>query len=228
MQFSTSLIALAATVFFGAHAAPTGNARRDNDVVGTGTPNLVKYVGSSDKDKAFIPEGAGVINTDKIVPQQYRPKTKPVVPITKEGDDKTDAGVPTIKEGDDKVNNTGIATPEDPDSSVDDFVQHGGALCQHQQMSYRVLQAYSLRAYSGVDDAPKVCGNLWHNLRRFPACAAASDASCRAGTDKGELIWHFVASTFCNPGMVQAAWYEATHNDYGAAECKSVEQLGFR
>ncbi|KAK1728956.1 hypothetical protein CaCOL14_008579 [Colletotrichum acutatum] len=242
MQFSTSLIALAATVFFGAHGAPTGNAHRDNDVVGTGTPNLVKYVGASDKDKAFIPEGAGVINTDKVVPQQYRPKAKPVIPITKEGDgkvdtnvpitkdgdDKTNAGIPTIKEGDGKVNNTDIATPEAPDSSVDDFIQHGGALCQHQQLKRRVLHAYSLKAYSGVDDAPKVCGDLWHNLRRFPGCAAASDASCRAGTDKGELIWHFVASTFCNAGMVQSAWYEATHNDYGAAECKDVEQLGFR
>ncbi|KAK1465478.1 hypothetical protein CCUS01_07596 [Colletotrichum cuscutae] len=242
MQFSATLIVLAAAVFFGADAAPAGNVRRDKPVVSEGIPNLVKYVGAGEKDKAFIPEGAGVINTDKAVPLQYVPKAKPVppiakegdgkadknVPTTKDGDDKTDAGVPTIKEGDGKVNNTDIATPEAPDSSVDDFVQHGGALCQHQEMKRRVLHAYSLKAYSGVDDAPKVCGDLWRNLRRFSGCFAASDASCRAGTDKGELIWHFVASTFCDVGMVQSAWYEATHNKYGAAECKDVEQLGFR
>ncbi|KXH36088.1 hypothetical protein CNYM01_10333 [Colletotrichum nymphaeae SA-01] len=228
MQFSTSLIVLAAAVFFGADAAPAGNVRRDPPVVSEGIPNLVKYVGAGEKDKAFIPEGAGVINTDKAVPVQYVPKAKPVVPITKEGNGKVDTNIPTIKEGDGKVNNTDIATPEAPDSSVDDFIQHGGALCQHQNMELRVLHAYSLKAYSGVDDVPKVCGDLWTKLRRHSGCLAASDASCRAGTDKGELIWHFVASTFCNVGMVQSAWWEATHNEYGAVECKDVEKLGFR
>ncbi|KXH37578.1 hypothetical protein CSAL01_07489 [Colletotrichum salicis] len=260
MQFSATLIALAATVFFGAQAAPTGIVNTDTGVVNT--------------DKAVIPEGATVeINTDKAVISVGVGKVKPGlpilakgesnvkpglpnlrkaddkintdVPIVREGDRKTDTDVPIIREGG-RVDDTNVPIPKEgedkvdtdmgnkkpipthevkPDpNQVDDFAQNSGAICQRKTHPAHVLHSYALKANSGVDDVPKVCGDLWYNLHRFPGCASASQANCYKGIEEGSLVWLFTASNFCNPGMVQSAWYEATHNDYGAAVCVNVKE----
>ncbi|KAK1674743.1 hypothetical protein BDP55DRAFT_632807 [Colletotrichum godetiae] len=250
MQFSTTLIALAAAVFFGAQAAPTGIINRDTGVVNT--------------DKAVIPEGATVeINTDKAVISVGVGKVKAGLPIFTKGESNVKPGLPNLRKADDKVNtdvpiireggrvdDTSVPIPKEgygkvdtdmgnkkptptpevnPDpNQVDDFTQHSGAICQSKTHPAHVLHSYALKANSGVDDVPKVCGDLWYNLHRFPGCAAASQTNCYKGTEEGSLIWLFTASNFCNPGMVQSTWYEATHNDYGAAVCVNVKELTIR
>src|ERR1051326_5418482 len=74
---------------------------------------------------------------------------------------------------------------------------------------------YTITA-SGVDDIPGVCGGLWDNLKRFSSCVASSTY---CGGDNGNLKWQFTASLFCNGGMVESTWWEATHNKFGEIHC---------
>ncbi|PGH12249.1 hypothetical protein AJ79_04429 [Helicocarpus griseus UAMH5409] len=72
----------------------------------------------------------------------------------------------------------------------------------------------------GVDDIPGICGGLWDNLNRFPACASSSQTSCGQGSNgPGHLHWEFTVTIYCNPGMVESAWWEATRNRFGAITC---------
>lgn len=90
--------------------------------------------------------------------------------------------------------------------------------------SCRVIkQAGMLATYweikaTGVEDVPGVCGGLWDNLKRFPACIVVHDASCR-DEGSGRLRWYFGIDAGCNNGMVQSTWWEATKNKYGAVGC---------
>ena len=65
---------------------------------------------------------------------------------------------------------------------------------------------------------PGICGGLWDNLKQFADCIGVGDASCD-GTD-GNLSWQFTDGGSCNKGMVEATWYDATKNAYGAIECE--------
>lgn len=72
-----------------------------------------------------------------------------------------------------------------------------------------------------VLDVPGICGGLWDNLKRFSDCSTPSATSCGGGESgvTGPLEWKFAASQYCNPGMVESTWWEATKNDFGGIEC---------
>ncbi|PSN62354.1 hypothetical protein BS50DRAFT_679779 [Corynespora cassiicola Philippines] len=70
----------------------------------------------------------------------------------------------------------------------------------------------------GVPDIPGVCGGLWDNLKQFADCIGVGSAHCGA-TDAGELNWKFTNGGSCNPGMVEATWWDATKNEWGAIDC---------
>ncbi|KAI9853772.1 MAG: hypothetical protein M1813_001814 [Trichoglossum hirsutum] len=72
-----------------------------------------------------------------------------------------------------------------------------------------------------VDNVPNisdVCGGLWDNLKYFAACVA-SEPSCGAVGPGNPLQWKFNVGAGCNGGMVESAWWEATHNKYGSISC---------
>ncbi|KAF2643999.1 hypothetical protein P280DRAFT_466706 [Massarina eburnea CBS 473.64] len=76
---------------------------------------------------------------------------------------------------------------------------------------------YTVHADS-VDDVPGICGGLWDNLKQFNSNCVPTTTSCGVGTPGG-LTWVFTASGFCNEGMVEATWYDATKNKFGSITC---------
>ncbi|KAH8647756.1 hypothetical protein BX600DRAFT_443102 [Xylariales sp. PMI_506] len=86
-----------------------------------------------------------------------------------------------------------------------------------------VVQNNAVKTYivtaSGLGDVPGTCGGLWDNLKRFADCAGVSNPECDDGGTQGNLFWRFTVSTFCNAGMVESTWWEATQNDYGSISC---------
>lgn len=69
-----------------------------------------------------------------------------------------------------------------------------------------------------------ICHKFWRGLRQFGQCSATS-TDCSPwnnntyGLQKHGVKAHFWTSVFCNGGMVQAAFWEGTHNDYGGLNC---------
>lgn len=65
-----------------------------------------------------------------------------------------------------------------------------------------------------------VCHRFWIGLKQFPLCVVTPIVSC--GPQKGEettLFAIFHTSIFCNSGMVEAAFWEATDNKFGSVSC---------
>jgi len=56
----------------------------------------------------------------------------------------------------------------------------------------------------------KICGNLWHELRRWPLCTVTPKNGCGAVGNR-TLEWHFHTPLLCNPGMVRSAYWEGTY-----------------
>lgn len=73
---------------------------------------------------------------------------------------------------------------------------------------------------TGVDDIGGTCGGLWDNLKGFGLCGA-SDTVCEEDEFDGKSIlkWKFRVPIFCSDGSVEAAWWEATRNQYGSINC---------
>ncbi|KAF5854648.1 hypothetical protein GGP41_007431 [Bipolaris sorokiniana] len=61
------------------------------------------------------------------------------------------------------------------------------------------------------------CGGLWDNMKSFQGDCPISDAWC--GGENGLLEWKFTTPSTCGPGAVEAAWWEATKNEFGAIVC---------
>ncbi|KAK1954696.1 hypothetical protein LY78DRAFT_439398 [Colletotrichum sublineola] len=80
-----------------------------------------------------------------------------------------------------------------------------------------IFGAYHTITVSGVDDIPKVCGDLWAAIDKFPVCRMLVKTSC-GGTD-GYLEWKFHAGFSCNFGLVASSWYSATKNKLGVLDC---------
>ncbi|TQN73004.1 hypothetical protein CSHISOI_02495 [Colletotrichum shisoi] len=117
------------------------------------------------------------------------------------------------------------ASNPDAPTVADGFVQNESrAICQHR--AYPVSQHYSVLSSPGmarVEDIAAVCGRLWRGLHHHAGCAAITEPSCGEHEYmEGVLEWHFSGSSFCNVGMVESAWWEATHNDHGRLECRDV------
>lgn len=58
----------------------------------------------------------------------------------------------------------------------------------------------------------KICGNLWHELKKWPGCVVSPKNGC--GPVEGgnrTLEWYFHTAMFCNAGMVRSAYWEATY-----------------
>ncbi|KAF2643998.1 hypothetical protein P280DRAFT_466705 [Massarina eburnea CBS 473.64] len=70
---------------------------------------------------------------------------------------------------------------------------------------------------SGVDDIPGICGGLWDNLKQFNACIGVGVPDC--GGEDGELTWQFSNGSSCNGGDIEATWWDATKNKFGAIQC---------
>ncbi|KAF6808537.1 hypothetical protein CSOJ01_07486 [Colletotrichum sojae] len=90
------------------------------------------------------------------------------------------------------------------------------AVCEN--FGNKALPRWQVSA-SGVDDVPGKCGGLWDNLNGFPGCGK-SLTYC--GGTNGNLVWNFVGSSGCNPGLVEAVWWRATKNKFGAISCPST------
>ena len=79
------------------------------------------------------------------------------------------------------------------------------------------LYTYIINA-DGVDNISGICGSLWDNLKRFPACVASA-TSCGPVGPGNPLQWKFNVGLGCNSGMVESTWWEATHNRFGSIDC---------
>ncbi|KAK7178431.1 hypothetical protein PSPO01_15529 [Paraphaeosphaeria sporulosa] len=71
----------------------------------------------------------------------------------------------------------------------------------------------------GVPDIPGICGGLWDNLKQFADCVGVSQNQCESN-ESGDLIWEFRDGLSCNDGMIEATWYDATQNQWGAIDCQ--------
>ncbi|KAK4102516.1 hypothetical protein N658DRAFT_340165 [Parathielavia hyrcaniae] len=71
---------------------------------------------------------------------------------------------------------------------------------------------------SNMPNISGVCGGLWDNLKRFPACSV-SRSFCGARGNNNHLVWEFTVPNVCNGGMVESTWWEATHNQWGTIDC---------
>lgn len=54
-------------------------------------------------------------------------------------------------------------------------------------------------------------------MKSFQGDCPISDAWC--GGENGLLEWKFTTPSTCGPGAVEAAWWEATKNEFGAIVC---------
>ncbi|KAK7178430.1 hypothetical protein PSPO01_15528 [Paraphaeosphaeria sporulosa] len=77
-------------------------------------------------------------------------------------------------------------------------------------------------AAQGVPDIPGVCGGLWDNLKQFSGCIGVGSEKCEAN-EAGDLVWEFSDGTSCDDGMIEATWYDATQNQWGAIECAQID-----
>lgn len=65
------------------------------------------------------------------------------------------------------------------------------------------------------DDINVICNRLFRELEVWTICGLAKPFSCWEGHNR-TLKWHFGTTIFCNPGMIQSAFWEATNkNQYG-------------
>ncbi|KAF2750944.1 hypothetical protein M011DRAFT_523858 [Sporormia fimetaria CBS 119925] len=72
----------------------------------------------------------------------------------------------------------------------------------------------------GVPNIPDVCGRLWNELSQFSSCVVGTSHSCEErAPPNGRLRWVFSVGYGCDGGAVEAAWWDATLNDYGAIDC---------
>lgn len=90
------------------------------------------------------------------------------------------------------------------------------AQCRWHQSGSPILRKYYVLA-DGVDDVPGICGGLWDNLNGQGACGGAIPGGC--GGNGGHLRWEFTIGSACNSGAIEATWWEATRNRFGAINC---------
>jgi hypothetical protein len=89
--------------------------------------------------------------------------------------------------------------------------------CTWRQDGSPIVRRYRVRG-SGVPDIPGICGGLWDNMNGQSACGAPYGAYCD-DLGNGNMEWGFVIGSACNSGAVEAVWWEATKNNYGAITC---------
>ncbi|KAK1596421.1 uncharacterized protein LY79DRAFT_657291 [Colletotrichum navitas] len=109
---------------------------------------------------------------------------------------------------------------------------HGNsAFCEYVNFPLvSVATTYGLMSKAGapVPDITSTCGALWDNLRRFPSCALVFGPWCGPHPKlDGVLTWKLTLPAYCNRGMVESAWWEATFNRFGGLDCVGVDQLEY-
>jgi hypothetical protein len=85
-------------------------------------------------------------------------------------------------------------------------------------VNQNALYTYTITTDTSIPDISGVCGGLWDNLNGFSACSASA-TSCGAYGSGNVLRWEFTVPDICNSGDVQAAWWDATTNQWGAISC---------
>ncbi|KAF2661962.1 hypothetical protein K491DRAFT_673491 [Lophiostoma macrostomum CBS 122681] len=96
-----------------------------------------------------------------------------------------------------------------------------GALAATCKSEYKeFVSSYGIGA-SGVPDIPGTCGGLWDNLKQFADCIGVGAPYCGQNDNgvAGDLVWQFTNGANCNAGMVEATWWDATKNQWGAIDC---------
>lgn len=103
------------------------------------------------------------------------------------------------------------------------------AWCQRRKAAAGMTWEYKIY----VQMVPKwnwdmLCEKLWRELKQFQALCMVSKAHCGVagmpGEDLDDIVkWEFQAGLGCNPGAVEAAYWEATHNIYGKMDMRLCE-----
>lgn len=66
-----------------------------------------------------------------------------------------------------------------------------------------------------------ICGKMWAGLKQFAACIVSSPHGCGAWSENSTTVdWTFHTSVWCAFGMVEAAYWEGTHNEQGELRCR--------
>lgn len=71
------------------------------------------------------------------------------------------------------------------------------------------------------ENVKNICGKMWKGLKQFTACIVSSPHYCHALESNATTVdWYFHTSVWCGFGMVEAAYWEGTHNDQGELRCR--------
>lgn len=71
----------------------------------------------------------------------------------------------------------------------------------------------------------ETCSLLWKQLKKWAACTVSSPHGCgKLPNTKRALRWHFSVIDFCNGGIIESTFWEATgHGDMGDVKpCKKI------
>jgi hypothetical protein len=82
---------------------------------------------------------------------------------------------------------------------------------------------YEAQSDRYVSNVPKVCGDLWDNLKKYSGCRSPSETNFYSDS-RGYLQWDFSPGSGCTPSNVQDAWWFATENRYGFITCNRIRQ----
>jgi len=85
-------------------------------------------------------------------------------------------------------------------------------------VNQNALYTYTITTDNSLPNISGVCGGLWDNLKGFSACSASA-TSCGAYGSGNVLRWEFTVPNICNSGDVEAAWWDATTNNWGGISC---------
>ncbi|KAK2603061.1 hypothetical protein N8I77_009545 [Diaporthe amygdali] len=76
------------------------------------------------------------------------------------------------------------------------------------------------------EDIGHICHKFWGGLKQFVHCTVYTPNSCGPwtnttyGNNEDGLVANFWTNILCNDGMMEAAFWEATKNQYGAMTCE--------
>ncbi|TDZ25079.1 hypothetical protein Cob_v001672 [Colletotrichum orbiculare MAFF 240422] len=129
-----------------------------------------------------------------------------------------------------------VAAPiPSPSNSTADSAPHAtkvGPKCEKRSRNVGTEAIWTVTADTIPKDKRRsICPELWRQLEQFDfSCGVArsSGSYCQPRGLHGEdFKWQLYVPFHCNWGMVEAAWWEATHNEYGALNChvKETEDL---
>lgn len=77
------------------------------------------------------------------------------------------------------------------------------------------INSWNIQHDGGVDFSEPFCKGFWDNL----GCPGASVRACGNGADDGKGFIQFNAGIACGEEDVEAAWWLATKNEFGAIDC---------